>query len=232
MADTEVNTSVETGTSRRALLGKAAAAGAIAYSVPMIKSIPAYAAGGLSSYNHQSAQLCVWFSPAKNSKQGEWFADVVNTVDGIVSATDSGSSQTMTIDVKVNSVNRGVRFTGAPVNIGNSLGLEGSGSAQAAYYGGGGVYIESLDPNCEISIESIICRKNDGPSCVLTNETANGPASWAVGSSDSSINGGLTAPNEDVGNASFQTAYYHSGRTGADGNGKCRVSFLFRVRCQ
>lgn len=232
MADTEVNTSVETGTSRRALLGKAAAAGAIAYAVPMIKSVPAYAANGLSSCNDKSSQVCVWFSPAQNSKLGKWSADIVNTTDGIVSATNSGTTQTMTIDVRVAGTNRGVRFTGAPVNIGNSLGLEGSGSAQAAHYGGGGVYIESLDSNCQIDIKYVLCRKQDKAPCETTNETTNGPASWAVGSSDNPINSGAVAPNENVGSGSFQTAYYHSGRTGADGSGKCRVSFLFEVCCK
>jgi len=227
MADHEETPTEATGSSRRALLAKAAAAGAVVYTVPMVKSIPAYAAAGFDSYTNQSATCCVWFSPNQNSKNGAWHADVVNTVDGIV-ATQNPGGTSMTVNVKVNGTNREVTFVGNPNNIPGNL---GKNTTEAYNYAGGGVAITSVDPNCEIKVEAVVCNPQKGP-CDPTNAKA-APTPWADGSSDNSIDSGAVAPGGCTGGDHFTgTVYYHTGRTGADVGDRCKFGFLFRVRCK
>ena len=233
MADNEEITTEASGTSRRALLAKAAAAGAVVYTVPMMKSIPAYAAAGFDSYRVQSSTCCVWFSPNQNSKVGKWHADVVNTLDGVVAETDSGACQTMNINVKVDGTNRGVTFAGDPNNI---PGTEGKNTTEAYFYHGGGVAITSQDSNCEIVVEHVVCNPQSNAPCDPTNETAE-PKKWGKGSSDTPIGtGGGTAeaPGGCTGGDHFTgTVYYHTGRTGANaGPERCKFGILFRVRCK
>ena len=229
MAEQEEITTEAKGTSRRALLAKAAAAGAVVYTVPMVKSIPAYAAAGFDSYKNQSATCCVWFSPNQNSKNGAWHADVVNTVDGIVAGQDPGTTS-MTVDVKVDGTNRQVSFVGNPNNIPGSLGKD---TTEAYNYAGGGVAITSLDPNCEIKVEAVVCNPQSKAPCDPTNDTA-APTPWATGSSDGAIDSGSVAPGGCTGGDHFTgTAYYHTGRTGGDaGSNRCKLGILFRVRCK
>ena len=229
MAEQEEITTEGTGTSRRALLAKAAAAGAVVYTVPMVKSIPAYAAAGFDSYSNQSATCCVWFSPNQNSQAGKWHADVVNTVDGVVAKKDSGATQTMGVEVKVDGLNRGVTFSGNPNNI---PGTGGRATSEAFNYDGGGVAITSLDSNCEIKIEAVVCNDQGKAPCDPTNaDTA--PQTWALGSSDSAINTGAVDPGGCTGGDHFTgTAYYHTGRTGGGGNNRCKLGILFKVRCK
>ena len=231
MAETE-NLPDETGTSRRALLAKAAAAGAVVYAAPIVSSIPAYAAGGLPSFNSSSGTLCVWFSPNQNSKNGKWHADVLPL------NADSGATQTMTVSTTVGGTSRSVRFSGNPNNI---PGTSGATLETDTYtYLGGGCRIESLDSGCWVEVQHVVCRPQTGwddPAddpdktkvCRPTNETA-APSTWAVGSSSASINQ-AGAPNGDVGGGTFQDAYYHTGRTGADRSSRCTFGILFRSRC-
>ncbi|MSZ03891.1 MAG: hypothetical protein F2700_05485, partial [Actinobacteria bacterium] len=179
MADNEEITTEATGSSRRALLAKAAAAGAVVYTVPMMKSIPAYAAAGFDSYRVQSGTCCVWFSPNQNNHDGTWHADIVNTVNGVVAESHSadGPAPTMNIDVKVDGTNRGVTFAGDPNNI---PGSEGKNTTEAYFYHGGGVAITSQDSNCEIVVEHVVCRPQKKAPCDPTNETAP-PTTWAQG---------------------------------------------------
>lgn len=231
MAENESTTPEAAGTSRRALLGKAAAAGAVVYAVPMIKSIPAYAAGGLASYNYQSDPVCIWFSPAQN----KWHADITAGAGGVVAtAVSPTAGAPMTVGIDVNGTTRNVRFTGSPVNQTGVLGL-GNDNSGSYYYGGGGSFIESLDTNCEIQIVGVGLgifedKLDKAAKCAAPDLTV-APSSWAVGSSDSSITGGAIAPNENVGSGVFQTAYYHSGLQGPQGK-KCHVGFKLRVRCK
>lgn len=233
MLENQDNTVEAAGTSRRALLAKAAVGGAIAYAAPMVKSIPAYAANGFDSYNHQSATCCVWFSPNQNSKKGQWHADVVNGTDGIVTKTESGTTNppTMTVQVKVNGTNRDVTFTGNPNNI---PGTSGKSSVATAYnYDGGGVAITSVDSNCEIKVEAVVCAPQS-KNCTTTDDHPTFPPTpWAQGSSDSAINSGGTAPGGSTAGDHFTgTVYYHTGRSGGDGDNRCKFGFLFRVRCK
>ncbi|CAB4886829.1 MAG: hypothetical protein F2934_01390 [Actinobacteria bacterium] len=234
MADNEEITTEATGSSRRALLAKAAAAGAVVYTVPMMKSIPAYAAAGFDSYRVQSGTCCVWFSPNQNNHDGTWHADIVNTVNGVVAESHSadGPAPTMNIDVKVDGTNRGVTFAGDPNNI---PGSEGKNTTEAYFYHGGGVAITSQDSNCEIVVEHVVCRPQKKAPCDPTNETAP-PTTWAQGSSDVPIGTGggtAVAPGGCTGGDHFTgTVYYHTGRTGGGENDRCKLGILFRVRCK
>lgn len=232
MADNEEITTEATGSSRRALLAKAAAAGAVVYTVPMMKSIPAYAAAGFDSYRVQSATCCVWFSPNQNGQVGKWHADIVNTLDGVVAKTDSGSGQTMNINVKVDGTNRGVTFAGDPNNI---PGSEGKNTIEAYFYHGGGVAITSQDGDCEIVVEHVVCNEQKSAPCDPTDNNA-APTSWAQGSSDTAIGGGsgtAAAPGGSTGGDHFTgTVYYHTGRTGGGQGSRCKLGILFRVRCK
>lgn len=232
MADHEEVTTEATGTSRRALLAKAAAAGAVVYTVPMVKSIPAYAAAGFDSYTNQSATCCVWFSPNQNSQNGKWHADILNTTDGInlgsAASSPDGPVPTMTVPVRVNGTDRNVTFSGNPNNI---PGSSGRAVAQAFNYSGGGVAITSGDVNCEIKIEAVVCNDQKG-TCDPTN-TDTAPQTWALGSSDSAINTGAADPGGCTGGDHFTgTAYYHTGRTGGGGSNRCKLGILFKVRCK
>ena len=231
MADHEEITTEATGSSRRALLAKAAAAGAVVYTVPMVKSIPAYAAAGFDSYTNQSDTVCVWFSPNQNGGAGKWHADIEDTtapINGIVSTTDSGSTQTMTVEVRVNGTDRGVTFAGVPNNV---PGTGGRATTEAFNYDGGGVAITSEDNNCEIKIEAVVCNDQKG-TCDPTN-TDTAPQTWALGSSDSAINSGSVAPGGCTGGDHFTgTVHYHTGRTGSGGSNRCKLGILFRVRCK
>lgn len=233
MAETEINSAEEgqtPGTSRRSLLAKAAVGGAIIYAAPSIKSIPAYAAGGITGSVINSSDLaCVWFSPNQNSKAGKWHADLASPTS-IVSTTDSGSTQTMTVQVAVNGTNRAVTFAGSPVNQTGTLG-KGSDGSGSYNYDGGGTYISIADSNCEIRIDRISVGKIDKAS-ECSNQTSTIPQTWEYGSSDSSINGGAVAPSpSNVGGGNFQTAYYHSGCQGPDGAKKVLVAIHFKVAC-
>ena len=232
MAENEIFTD-ETGTSRRSLLAKAAAAGAVVYAAPIVSSIPAYAAGGLPSFNSSSGTLCVWFSPNQNSGNGKWHADV-DPLSG-----DSGSTQSFTVSTTVGASSRSVRFSGNPNNIPGNLGANLVTDTYTYY--GGGCRIESLDGGCWVEIQHLVCRPQDGwddPAdnpgnktkvCQPSNEKA-APADWQTGSSITSIDQ-AGAPNGDIGGGTFQDAYYHTGRTGAGQGERCRLGILFRIRC-
>lgn len=232
MADNENDTTQSEGSSRRALLAKAAAAGAVVYAAPIVSSIPAYAAGGLPSFNSSSGTLCVWFSPNQNSKAGKWHADVL-PLDG-----DSGATQIMTVTTSVGGSDRSVKFSGVPNNVPGNLGAGVAGDTYTYY--GGGCRIESLDSSCWVEIQHVVCRPQTGwddPAddpvktkvCRPTNETL-APASWATGSSVNPIDQ-AGAPNGDVGGGTFKDAYYHTGRTGANDTERCKLGILFRIRC-
>jgi len=231
MAESEETTTEATGSSRRALLAKAAAAGAVVYAVPMVSSIPAYAAAGLSSFHYESGTCCVWFSPNQNTNKGKWHANIASGAEGGIQATtDSAGTQTMTVQVKVNGVNRGVKFDGNP----NNPGSEGKGTASDSYfYDGGGVAITSLDSNCEVLIEAVACHQQSS-TCSSTNDNA-APTPWSQGSSDNPIGltGTATAPGVCTGGYHFTgTVYYHTGRTGGGDSNRCRATLLFKVRCK
>lgn len=233
MAENEITTPETTGSSRRALLGKAAAAGAIVYSVPMIKSIPAYAAAGFDSFKSQSGTCCVWFSPNQNSQAGKWHADILNTTDGINagSKVDSGATQTLNVNVKVNGTDRAVSFVGNPNNI---PGSGGKNTTEAYNYDGGGVAITVSDSNCEMLVEGVYCNPQSKAPCDPTNDAGKeAPTAWSSGSSDLAINTGAVAPGGCTGGSHFTgTAYYHTGRSGGGAGSRCQFSILFRIRCK
>jgi len=236
MAEHETETTEKTGTSRRALLGKAAAAGAVVYTVPMIKSIPAYAAAGFDSYRVSSKTCCVWFSPNQNNPQGKWHSDIITpTTDIVGPKDDSGSTNpaSLTVQVSVDGTNRGVSFVGNPNNDPGTL---GKATTEAYYYQGGGVAITSLDSNCEILIEGVYCnpQRDSKKGCQASNDNA-APTPWADGSSDNPIGltGTATAPGGCTGGDHFTgTAYYHTGRTGYGQSQRCKLGILFKVRCK
>lgn len=233
MAGNETGSEESTGTSRRALLGKAAAAGAIVYTVPMIKSIPAYAADGFDSYRVSSKTCCVWFSPNQNDPQGRWHSDTISPATDIVGPkSDSGTSNpaTLTVQVEVDGTNRAVTFTGNPNNDPGNLGRGVAG--ETPKFWGGGASITSEDSECEILIEGVYCNpQNDKNGCDPRNTKA-APAPWDEGSNDDPIDqedapGGCTAGDHFTG-----TVYYHTGRTGHGDGDRCKLGILFKVRCK
>lgn len=244
MAEHENNVPETQGTSRRALLAKAAAAGAVVYAAPVVSSIPAYAAGGLPSFNYSSGTLCVWFSPNQNSRRGRWHADVL-PLSGESADTLVGVAPTMTVGLELNSILREVRFSGNPNNTDEVSGAndDGNPTTDPYVFRGGGCRIESLHANCWVEIQHLVCNPQSGwddPAttektkvCQPTNDNLP-PASWSDGSSLSPIDQalpGTTPPGGDVGGGTFQDAYYHTGRTGAPDGARCKLGILFRIRC-
>lgn len=233
MAENESIVPAAEGTSRRSLLAKAAAAGAVVYAAPVVSSIPAYAAGGLPSCNSASGTLCVWFSPNQNGGFGTWHADVLP----LSGESPNGPVPVLTVSPTVGGSTRSVRFSGNPNNIPGNLGANLATDTYTYY--GGGARIESLDPACAVEIQALVCRPQSGwddpdtadktKVCRPTNEKAP-PASWAVGSSLTPINQ-AGAPNGDVGGGKFQDAYYHTGRTGEGEGERCKLGILFTVCC-
>jgi hypothetical protein len=228
MAENENDTTPSEGSSRRALLAKAAAAGAVVYAAPMVSSIPAYAAGGLPSFNSSSGTLCVWFSPNQNGGRGKWHADIAPFTGQTSDNTTVGSpSPSLTLSVSVGGSSRDVRFSGNPTNIPGNLGAN-LVTDTYTYYGGGS-RIESLSSGCWIEVTNVVCNPQNGKSCDPTNDKA-APADWATGSSITPIDQ-AGAPNGDVGGGTFQDAYYHTGRTGEGEGLRCKLGILFKVRC-
>ncbi len=228
MAENENDTTPSEGSSRRALLAKAAAAGAVVYAAPMVSSIPAYAAGGLPSFNSSSGTLCVWFSPNQNSQRGKWHADAdpFNKLSS-PDTTVGSPSPSMTVSVSVGGSSRDVRFSGNPNNIPGTSGAASVGDTYTYY--GGGARIESLSSGCWVEVTNVVCRPQSKSTCDPTNDSA-APADWATGSSITPIDQ-AGAPNGDVGGGTFQDAYYHTGRTGGGGTNRCKFGILFKVRC-
>lgn len=218
------------GTSRRALLKGAVAAGvgAAVYASPVVSTVPAYAVHGLSSWSSESGTLCLWFSPNQQD-EGQWHR---TGQDG----NEINSPPTRTYEFTVGGIARQIQFSGDPNNIPGSSGLGVVG--ETATYWGGGVGITLLTDQCQVVVQGVVCNQNNnGSSTCSTTSLSAAPATWAVGSSESPIDQS-TAPNGNVGGGVFAgespaaTVYYHSGRTGRGDGDRCKWSMLFKLQCR